>query len=115
MIRHIAGLVDRVLNWFAPPFERFDVLLTDDDLADIEADFEVFEPHDFPAPPLVSEGSPLRGGKDTGDPPSLVEPADADPGSVGVGGFVPKSDEQLIEELVADYRSFVRDCFKRRG
>lgn len=140
MIRFLATQFDRFLNWLSPPIHIHDVL-TPNDLADIEADIDAHEPGWEPwekelqdsfymsdeqwsahqrlaaTPPPVSEGSPLNGGEmNTRIPPDLVWPAGtgSQASAAGAGGSF-KSDEQLIEELVADYREFIRDLFEQRG
>lgn len=109
MIRRLlAELGDRVLNWFAPP--PLTDVIGPNDLADIEAQLDGFEPDELWA--AQERFSTPWWEKATGNSPSPVRPADATPAR-GVGGLF-KSDEQIIEELVADYREFVRDCFKQR-
>lgn len=116
--RFLAAQADRILNWLASPIELGDVL-GPNDLADIEAQLDSYEPDDlwgchqrFLATPCC-EGSPLHGENSTTSPPfGVVRPADAASATECVGG-PSKTDDQLIEELVSDYRDFLRDCFKR--
>lgn len=91
-------------------------------LANVEADHDAWMPdelwashHRCAAGPLPSERVPPRmAGGSTTDLPPVVRAADAEPAQVfSVGGPL-KSDEQVIEELVADYREFVRACFRHR-
>ena len=114
IVRFLAAQLDRFLNWLAPP--NFHDVLGPDDLADIEAELDCFEPDDlwgssqrFLATPPAGEDSTA-----SSSPFDVVWPAGT--GSqrmdTGAGGLF-KSDEQLIEELVADYREFLRDCLKR--
>jgi len=128
LANQIAHQVDRLLNWIAPPIELLDILGADD-LADIEAQLDSFEPdelwasHNLPAaaarPPVsVDEHLLLQGGNVTpGRPPydPVSPPGVGCQASAADTGGLFKSDEVLIEELVADYREFVRDCFRRRG
>lgn len=108
MIRRLlADVGDRILNWFAPP--PLTNVLGPNDLADIEAELDSFEPDELWR---AQRFSTTEWEQATGNSPSPVRPADAKPAH-GVGGLF-KSDEQIIEELVADYREFVRDCFKQR-
>jgi len=80
MIRCLASLVDRFLNWLSPPIEITDVLSVDDLTAAEEA-CECFEPDDlwaamnFPAAPAF----PRCGDTIGATPPTPVVPADADP------------------------------------
>lgn len=118
MIRSfLAAQADRFLNWLAPPIELLDVL-GPNDLADIEAQLDSYDPDDlwgchqrFLATPCC-EGSPLHGENSTTSALYVVRPADAASATECVGGPF-KTDDQLIEELVSDYRDFLRDCFKR--
>lgn len=118
IFRFLAAQLDRFLNRLAPPIELLDVFGADD-LADIEAQLDVYEPDDlwgchqrFLATPCC-EGSPLHGENNTASfPLDVVRPAGAASATECVGGPF-KTDDQLIEELVSDYRDFLRDCFKR--
>ena len=95
-------------------------------LADVEADHDSWAPDELWAaqqrhPASGSVHSPRTerttgGTRRAGSPLRLVSAADRDDPPVSattVGGPL-KSDEQIIEELVADYREFLRDCFARR-
>lgn len=120
IVRFLATQLDRFLNWLAPP--TFHDVLGPDDLADIEADLDCFDPDElhhlawgsrFLATPPVGENSTA-----SSSPFDVVWPAGT--GSqrmAGAGGLFKSdeqlTDEQLIEELVADYRDFLRDCLKR--
>lgn len=95
-------------------------------LADVEKDHDSWAPDELWAAqqrhPASGTAHPPRaehttGGKHrAGDSPhlSLVPAADDEPAQVTVVGGPLKSDEQVIEELVADYREFLRECFARR-
>ncbi len=92
MIAWLAGLLDRFLNWLAPPIQITDVRA--DDLTDIEEHRECFEPDElwaahnrFPAdsPHFVSEWD-AHGGDITGVPPASVWPAGADGHESGASG-----------------------------
>ena len=114
MIRFLATQFDRFLNWLAPPIELLDVLGADD-LADIEAQFDVYEPDDMWGCHQRFLASPSEGEISTAQPPfGAVRPAGtgSQASAAGVGGPF-KSDEVLIEELVADYRDFLRGLFSR--
>ena len=96
-------------------------------LADVEKDHDSWAPDELWAAQQrhpASSAYPPRAERTTGgkhradDSPhlSLVPAADrVDPpvSATTVGGPL-KSDEQVIEELVADYREFLRECFARR-
>ena len=93
-------------------------------LADVEKDHDSWAPDELWAAQQrhpASSAYPPRaaGGKHRADDSphlSLVPAADrVDPpvSATTVGGPL-KSDEQVIEELVTDYREFLRECFARR-
>lgn len=112
MIRFLATQFDRFLDWLAPPIELLDVLGADD-LADIEAEFDVYKPDDMWGSHQRFLASPSEGEISTAQPPfGAVRPAGAASATESAGGPF-KSDEVLIEELVADYRNFLRGLFSR--
>jgi len=92
------GLIERFLDWVFP---MRGMQVWADELADWEAGCEVWEPDELWAARYAAR------------PPRAVGPADVPvTPAVSVGGPL-KSDEQLIEELVADYREFLRDTFRK--
>ena len=92
------GLIERFLDWVFP---MRSMQVWADELADWEAACEVWEPDELWAAQFSAR------------PPRADGPADAPltPG-VSVGGPL-KSDDDVIEELVADYRQFLRDTFRK--
>ena len=87
----IARILDWILDRWAPIPH-----LPDDMLADLEAEFESWEPR-------VSGGrSESAPGKEAAGPP---------PPS-GAGGLTP-TDEVLIDRLVEDYRAYLISCFTK--
>ena len=60
-----------------------------------------FPPEKVPPAPVMSTTPPPVGGAPTGDVASAGR----------VSGGALKSDEQIIHELVEDYREFLRQCF----
>jgi hypothetical protein len=120
----LAGVVTRLMDWWAPITHRSNnyllMLNNADWLADVEADHDEWLPDELWAAYKMSAGAThevehprIAGGGVTEFPP-VARVADAEPAQVfSVGGPL-KSDEQIIEELVADYRDFLRECFHRR-
>ena len=144
----------RILQGLIPmSVARQQAFFTDNWLADVEADHDVWEPSPPLAPweqelrdafymndeqwaarqrsinkssagtssPSVDEHPPAGGtAPNLGLPPvlSLVQPAAADSGRPFGGGRHSKTDhrtdEQVIEELVEDFRAFITDCFDKR-
>ena len=107
---------------------RQQAFFADSWLADVEADHDQWEPDElWAARHKTSAGgdspSLARGtAPNLGLPPvlSLVQPAAATPqaGAFSSGGRHSKTDhrtdEQVIEELVEDFRAFITDCFDKR-
>ena len=92
-------MITRFLEWLFP---MRSLKTWSEELADWEAATEVWEPDELWAAQQSSA-----------EPPTAGRPADAPlPPGVSVGGPL-KSDEQVIEELVADYRAFLREQFKK--
>lgn len=90
-------------------------------LADVEADHDAWEADElwlahknFTGDPFPPEKVPLQSpvNERTTTPPVVPPTGDAG-AATGVFGGALKSDEQIIEELVADYRQFLRQCFRK--
>lgn len=129
ILGRIAG---RMLQGLIPmSVARQQAFFTDNWLADVEADHDQWEPDELWAAhqrrsagtssPSVDEHPPAGGtAPGSGLPPvlSLVQPAAADSGRPLGGGRHSKTDhrtdEQVIEELVEDFRAFITDCFDKR-
>jgi hypothetical protein len=92
-MKWLAALLDRFLDRIAPLPEQSYWL------SDIE--FPGDNPTRVGAPPHVTGMVP-------GSPD--LAPAGTDPNMVGSGGYT--TDEQRIQELVADYEDFLRDLFR---
>lgn len=114
----ITRLVTKLMDWFSPIPS---VPQPQDWLADVEADHDAWMPdelwaaHSSAGAPTPSEVEyPRAAGGVTTAPPQVVTAPDSARLTVSAVGGPLKSDEQIIEELVADYREFVRECFRRR-
>ena len=93
------GLIDRFLDWLFP---MRSMQFWADELAEWDADCEVWEPDELWAAQKMSA-----------DPPTADGPADAPvTPSVSVGGPL-KSDREVIDELVADYRLYLERMFEQ--
>ena len=106
-MKWLAALLDRFLDRIAPLPDQSDWL------ADIEADLDSWEPFEFPSDTTREGGAPLHVTGMVPGSPDLA-PAGTDSqidGAVGSGGYT--TDEQRIQELLADYESFLRDLFRR--
>jgi hypothetical protein len=105
-MKWLAALLDRFLDRIAPlPDQSFW-------LPDIEADLDVWEPFECPGDTTREGGAPLHVTGMVPGSPDLA-PAGTDSrisAAVGSGGHT--TDEQRIQELVADYESFLRDLFR---
>lgn len=117
----------RILQGLIPmSVARQQAFFTDNWLADVEADHDQWEPDELWAaqhtrPAGGDSPSPARGiAPGSGLPPvlSLVQPAAADSGRPFGGGRHSttdhRTDDQVIEELVEDFRAFITDCFDKR-
>ena len=118
MIPVVAAVVSRLMDWWAPLAHQrhVDAFRFDTWLADAEADHESWQPDElWSAHQRFTAATSEAAVNDTGIPPRspVSRPADSRPAQVDAVGGPLKSDEQIIEELVADYRDFLRDCFAR--
>jgi hypothetical protein len=118
----------KVMHAFYPLVvaRSYQAMTTDSWLADVEADHDNWEPDELWAaiqrhPAGGDSPSPARGSAPTSDlppDPTLVQPAAADSGRPIGGGRHSqtdhRTDEQVIEELVEDFRAFITDCFDKR-
>lgn len=118
-MKFLANIADRLANWWAPlplPPDDFNA----DWLADVEADHDAWMPdelwaaensvraatHEVEPPRMAPTDAPHI-------PPRAVPAPDSEPAQVSAVGGPFTSDEQLIEELVADYREFLRARFTK--
>lgn len=127
-MKPLGWLVERLLSVLVPmSVARQQQFFTSSWLADVEADHDSWAPDELwaaqrrhPAGKASpSGGTPRTGGSTDPTPPGVGAPADAASSLGGVGRHSKpepaKSDEEAIEELVADYEAFIRDCFERRN
>ena len=124
-MKFLGAIADRILQGLIPAsVARQQLMFTQTWLADVEADHDQWEPDELWAAlqrhPAGDSPSP-RGIAPTEDLPpvlKLVQPAAADSGRPLGGGRHSKTDhrtdEQVIEELVEDFRAFITDCFDKR-
>jgi hypothetical protein len=115
-MKWLANLLDRFLDKIAPmpDFTGPDWLTDEEALREEWLSDEIWAAHMNSAdPPTHSESAERLSGVPTGSPDLLVTPAGVDqsPASaVSPGGFV--TDEERIQELVADYEDFLRNLFR---
>lgn len=96
--------------------------LTDESwLADVEADHDAWEAdelwsaHKSFTGTFPSEKAPCAPvNEDTTIPPEVVLHPAGEVGAANFPGGALKSDEQIIHELVEDYREFLRACFGKK-
>lgn len=124
-MRPLAWLADRLLSVLVPmSAAKQQAFFTESWLADVEADHDSWEPDELWAARRRSAGisvpemeHPPAGGTGT-SAPSDVPPAPRDVSSPSRAGrhSLPdhRTDEQVIEELVEDFRQFITDCFDKR-
>lgn len=122
-MKFLGALADRILQGLIPAsVARQQLMFTNTWLADVEADHDNWEPDElWFAQHKTSAGTPPAGGTaPTEDSPvlRLVQPAAADSGRPFGGGRHSKTDhrtdQQVIDELVEDFRQFITDCFDKR-
>jgi hypothetical protein len=110
MFRLIGFIADKLMNAFAPIVAQrsFEAMDTTNWLADVEADHDSWLPDELWAAHFrLTDPAPPRAGVS-------VTPAAAEPTSAvtaGGGGHLPIHDE-LIEELVQEYRAKLYDWFR---
>ena len=112
-MKWLAGLLDRWLDRIAPlPDFTGPDWLTDHEAAREDWLSEEILHLSADAPTHSESDTPARvSGVPTGSPDLWVTPAgDDQPSAVVPGGFV--TDEQRIQELLADYESFLRNLFR---
>ena len=109
-----ANVYRRIMGgfWWESQRRALNTLPTDWAVNDWMPD-ELWHP-ESPAGTTPSEVDSPPAGRVTTPTPLVVTAPDSEPAQVSAVGGPLKSDEQIIEELVADYREFLRDCFRRR-
>ena len=108
-MKWLANLLDRFLDWIAPLPD----FTGPDWLTDEEAERDSWLSDELLASHLSADATiPGVGGSPTGSPDPLVAPSGTDSASQrsGAAGFT--TDEQRIQELVADYENFLRQLFR---
>jgi hypothetical protein len=113
-VKWLAGLLDRFLDRIAPLPD----FTGPDWLTDEEADRDGWLADELLSTHLNSADTPTHSGLDTparvsGNPAGSPDPRRWPTGTdttVSAGGV---TDEQRIQELLADYESFLRDLFRR--
>ena len=109
MNRILGFIADKLINAFAPVVTQrsFEHMQTGDWLADVEADHDSWEPDElWAALNLTDPASPHAGVSVT---PAAAETTSAVTAS---GGGHPPIHDELIEELVAEYRQKLYDWFR---
>ena len=109
MIRLLGYIADKVMNSYAPVVAQrsFGAIDTRNWLADVEADHDSWQPDElWAALNLTDPASPHAGVSVT---PAAAETTSAV--NAGGGGHLPIHDE-LIEELVQEYRAKLYDWFR---
>jgi hypothetical protein len=110
MLRFLGYIADKLMNAYAPAVTQrsFEAINTESWLADVEADHDSWQPDELWAAHfrLTDPASPLAGVSVT---PAAAEPTSAV--TAGGGGHLPIHDE-LIEELVQEYRAKLYDWFR---
>jgi hypothetical protein len=109
MLRLIGFIADKLMNAFAPVVAQRSLqqMATDSWLADIEADHDSWQPDElWAAFNLTDPASPHAGVSVT---PAAAETTSAV--TAGGGGHLPIHDE-LIEDLVREYRAKLYDWFR---
>jgi len=109
MLRFLGYIADKLMNAYAPAVTQrsFEAINTESWLADVEADHDSWLPDElWAAHNLTDPASPHAGVSVT---PAAAEPTSAVTASGG--GHLPIRDE-LIEELVQEYRQKLYDWFR---
>ena len=108
MIRLLGYIADKVMNSYAPVVAQrsFEAIDTRNWLADVEADHDSWQPDELWAAhfKLADPATPLAGVSAT---PTAAEAS----ATAGGGGHLPIHDE-LIEELVQEYRQKLYNWFR---
>lgn len=99
-------ILDKLIDWLVPRFEFHPDETWLSDLDDLAPDRAARGAAPSEADPPVAAG----GTNFTAVDP---HPAVVRGGAGSAAGAPPPSDEVLIEELVADYRRFLRACFRK--